>query len=51
MVNAMVGQDTIAMTGVNVNSSDIKTNSLGQAVVQGTGLPERQEEGYRNLRR
>ena len=36
-VNAMVGQDTIAMTGVNVNSSDIKTNSLGQAVDTGNG--------------
>lgn len=32
-VNAMVGQDNVAMTGINVSNRDsIKTNSLGQAV-------------------
>ena len=31
-VNAMVGQDNIAMTGINVNSRNVKTNSLGEAV-------------------
>ena len=50
-VNAMVGQDTIAMTGVNVNSSDIKTNSLGQAVDTGNGTAGKARRRVQDLRR